>query len=80
MHIQNNQGTVFTGIGRIGFRKRFDCQNVKSICIREQWSNNEQKSFILIETREGKLIKFGSMLRADRRKFIASAAQQTIVR
>lgn len=33
---------------------------------------------IILETREGKLVKFGSMLREDRRKFVAGAVRKVL--
>jgi hypothetical protein len=78
-------GVVFSGIGSIGYRRRFDPQAVKDVRIDEKkWRDSDgdrqNKTNIVIETREGRLIKFGSMLREDRRKFVAGAVRKALVR
>jgi hypothetical protein len=48
----------------------------------KQWSDSDgrrqRKSYIVIETREGKLVKFGSMLAEERRKFVAGAVRKVL--
>jgi hypothetical protein len=80
VRIQNNNGIVFTGIGTLGYRRHFERQAVKEVRIQNNPKNSDQpRTIIVIETRAGKLIKFGSMLREDRRKFVASAVRQTLL-
>jgi hypothetical protein len=84
VRIRNGDGLVFTGIGPIGYRRHFDARAVKQVRISDQVSQtrnggNVNKSFIMIETREGKRIKFGSMLREDRRKFMTAAVRRALV-
>jgi len=85
VRIHNAEGVVFSGIGPLGFRKRFDARAVKEVRIEDKsWRDNDggrqRKTNIVIETREGKLIRLGSMLREDRRKFLASALRKALVR
>lgn len=79
VQIQNDQGTIFTGIGRIGFRRRFNPGTITEITVKnEQNSKGGQSTFIVMETREGRLIKFGTLLREDRRNFLAAVIRRTI--
>jgi hypothetical protein len=83
VRITNAEGVVFIGIGRLGYRRRFDASAVKDVRLEDkQWSDNDgrrqRKTYIILETREGKLVKFGSMLREDRRKFVAGAVRKVL--
>jgi hypothetical protein len=83
VRIRNAEGVVFTGIGSLGYRRRFDASAVKDVRIDDkQWRDSDggrqRKTYILIETREGKLIKFGSMLAEERRKFLAGAVRKVL--
>lgn len=79
VQIQNDQGIVFTGIGSIGIRRRFNPGDIKEISVRNDLNNKgQQTTFIVTETREGRLIKFGTLLREDRRNFLAAVLRRTI--
>jgi|ERR1035437_10435636 hypothetical protein len=83
VRIRNAEGVVFVGIGTFGYRRRFDASAVKDVRIDDkQWSDNDgrrqRKTYIIIETREGKLVKFGSMLAEERRKFVAGTVRKVL--
>lgn len=79
VRIQNSEGNVFVGVGPIGSRKRFDARAVKEVRFEDTYSrNNTTKTNIVIETSAGKLIKFGSMLNDERRKFVAAAVSKAL--
>jgi hypothetical protein len=83
VRIANGQAVVFTGVGALGFRRRFDPRDVKDVRIEEgQWRDRNgyprQTLRILVETREGKEIKFGTSLSAERRKFVAAALRREL--
>lgn len=79
VRIGNSEGTLFSGIGPVGRRRRFDPKLVKEVRIEDTPSkNNTDKTSIVIETREGKLIRFGSMLKDTRRKFVAAAVSRAL--
>jgi hypothetical protein len=85
VQLGNAEGVVFTGIGSLGWRRRFPIHSVKDVRIDDQrWRDSDgdrrRKTIILIETREGKLIKFGSMLSEERRKFVAAATRSALLR
>ena len=50
----------------------------------KQWRDSDgdrqQKTNIVIETKEGKLIRFGSMLSNERRRFLAAILRKFLVR
>ena len=81
--IHRTQGVVFTGIGPLGWRRRFDTQSVKETRIddrrwRDSDGDSRRKTQIVIEMNDGKQIKFGSMLREDRMKFLAAALRKAL--
>ncbi len=83
VRLKQPDGLVFTGVGALGYRRRFDASAVKDVRIDEsQWSDRrgtrQPKSCIVIETREGKQVKLGSMLTPQRRKFVAGAVRKVL--
>jgi hypothetical protein len=56
-----------------GIRSVFLC-----IAIAGTLRNLGRKTYIVIETREGKQLKFGSMLTEERRKFVAGALRRML--
>jgi hypothetical protein len=83
VRLGNTGGVIFTGIGSLGYRRRFDASAVKDVRLDDkQWSDSDgrrqRKSCIVLETREGKLVKFGSMLAEERRKFVAGAVRKVL--
>jgi hypothetical protein len=78
-------GIVFTGIGPLGYRRRFMPSHVSDVRIEnKQWRDSDgdrqQKTNIIIETKEGKLIRFGSMLSSERRRYLAALLRKSLVR
>ena len=79
--IENTRGTLFTGVGPVGWKRNFDASQVKDVRLYESRSNNGNPSFsILLETREGKQFKLGSLLSNERRQFVLGAMRRTLVR
>jgi hypothetical protein len=77
--IHNAQGSVFTGIGPLGYRRRFDASGVRQVRLKDkQGQDGQSQTEIVIEPHEGKLIKFGSSLPEERRQFIAAALRQAL--
>lgn len=78
-------GTVFTGVGPLGYRRRFMPSHVSDVRIEDkQWRDSDgdrqQKTCVIIETQEGKLIRFGSLLSSERRRFLAASLRKFLVR
>lgn len=85
VRIRNAEGTLFTGIGPFGRRRRFDTREVKEVRIdtrhwRDSDGDSRNNTHIIIEDRRGKRIKFGSMLREDRRKYMAATLRKALHR
>lgn len=85
VRLLNAQSAVFVGIGSLGYTRRFDASQVEDVRIDDrQWRDSDgdrrRKTCIVIETRAGKQIKFGSMLSEERRKFVAGAVRQALLR
>ena len=83
VRMNNAEGVVFTGVGALGYRRRFDASAVKDVRIEDsQWSerrgSSQRKSLIVIETRDGKQVKLGSMLTPERREFVAGALRKSL--
>ena len=83
IRINNANGVVFTGMGSLGYRRRFDASAVRDVRIQDrQWRSSngspQQKTCIVIETREGKQVKLGTLLSPERRKFVAGAVRKVL--
>lgn len=83
--VRHAEGMILTGIGPFAWRRRFNAQDVKDVRIDDrQWRDSDgdrqRKTQIIIELGSGKQIKFGSMLREDRRKFLAAAARKALLK
>lgn len=84
VRLESSQGVVFTGIGPLGYRRRFTRTNVKDVSIAEKhWHDNDghsrNRTAIAIDTGEGKQIRFGSALTPERRRFVASALKAALI-
>ena len=85
LSIRNGEVVLYRGIGPFGYRRRFAASETKDVRIEDRkWRDSDgdsrRKTVIVIETRAGKLIKFGTQLTEDRRKFVAAAARKALVR
>ena len=85
VRLRPSEGAVFTGIGLLGWSRRFNPQNVKDVRMDEKrWRDSDgdrqSKTEIVIELQEGKAIRFGSMLREERRLFVAAGTRKLLIR
>lgn len=73
VRLRGTEGVLFTGVGPFGWKRRFDAGDIKSIRLgKTTWSqNDERQPCILIEA--NRTIRFGSVLPAERREWMASA-------
>jgi len=83
VRINNPEGVVFNGIGALGYRRRFVTSAVKGVRVEDRaWRDSDgdrqRKTYIVIEAHEGKLLKFGSMLTEERRRFVAGALRRAL--
>jgi hypothetical protein len=81
--IRSDEGTVFTGIGWLGFRRRFRTSAARNLKIETQTvnsnnGNRSRRTNIIMELSEGKPIKFGSGLNEERRTFLAAAMRKSL--
>lgn len=79
----NNDIVVSSGIGRLGSRRRFTRSDAVEIRLDiKQWRDSDgdrhRNANIVIELREGKPVKFGSMLTEARRRFVAGAVKRVL--
>ena len=83
IRIQGGEGTVFTGVGPLGFRKRFSTSDVKDVRIEDSiWRNSngtQRKAQIIIDT-NSRRIPVGSMFTEERRRFVAGALKKELIR
>lgn len=83
VRIRQGEGNIFTGVGPVGWRQRFNAESVKDVRIDHQsWRDHDRdrrtRNKIILEKQDGKTIKFGSMLNAERMKFVAGATRQAV--
>jgi hypothetical protein len=82
LEIRQAEGEVFVGIGPLGWRRQFNAQTVKDVRVEDSsWRNNnsQNKKQIIIETAGGRELKFGTLLREDRMKYIAAAVRKELL-
>jgi hypothetical protein len=83
LQIQGNQCVLFTGVGALGWRKRFATSEVRDVRIEDKrWRDSDgdsrRSTQIVIET-TNKPIKFGSMLSKERRQFVAGCVKKELI-
>lgn len=82
VRINASEGVIVTGIGPLLWRRRFNPTEVKDIMIVDEPSRNRNGGTQLravIELQNGRRLKFGSLLREERLKFVAAALRQKIL-
>jgi hypothetical protein len=84
VRLQGGRGVIFTGVGHMGFRKRFAASDVRDVRIEDKsWfdskGNPRRNTQIVIDTNINPL-KFGNMLAEPRRGFMAGALKKELVR
>ncbi len=85
VHVDRGGSYVFTGIGFLGYRRRFSAADVLDVRIddvrwRDSDGDSRRKTHVVIETRTGKVIRLGSMLTEERRKFVAAFLRRTLLK
>lgn len=79
--IENARATTFSGVGALGWKKTFEVAQVRAVQIYQRMDREgANTTSILIELRDGKQIKLGSMLTNERRQFVLGALQRTLLR
>lgn len=81
VRIRNSQAVLFTGIGPLGYRRRFNPTTVTAVSIEvKRWRDSDgaaqNKTHIVIELQDGKKLKFGSSLTEERQRFLAGAIRK----
>jgi hypothetical protein len=85
VRVRDWQGEIFTGIGSLGFKKKFNTEAVKDVRIEDRrWRDSDgdrrRSTHILVELLHGTPIKFGSSLTDERRQYLAAALRTALVR
>lgn len=83
VQLEGNRCVIFSGIGPLGWRKRFSASDVRDIRIEDKrWRDSDgdsrRNTQIVIETAQ-KPIKFGSMLSRERRQFVAGCLKKELI-
>ncbi len=81
VRIGDGSGVVFTGIGPVGWRRRFDPRSIREVRIETLASSNRQapaKTRIVLVRSDANPISFGSALPEDRRRFLTAALRRSL--
>jgi hypothetical protein len=83
VRVTPDHGEVFTGVGPVGWRRRFDPAAVRRVALNNRrWRDSDgdprSQVEVVIETPE-RTIRFGSSLTEARRRFVASALARVLV-
>jgi hypothetical protein len=81
----HDEVVVFVGIGALGWRRRLPTSEIQEVLVNhQQWRDSDgdprHKTCIVLETRQGKEVRFASMLNPERRKFMAAALRRALLR
>jgi hypothetical protein len=80
VRVLNAEGTIFVGLGRFGYMRRFDASCVRTVLFRRvRNSEGGDTGIVVMVTNDRKRIKFGSLLSEERCRFMADAVQKTLV-
>lgn len=76
-----DDGSVFIGVGPIGWRRRFDPRKVTAVKIGEsRWQSNDQhQPVVVMQLKDGRKLRLGSMLSEDRRAWLAMELRRVLV-
>lgn len=77
--LRGQEATAFTGVGPIGWRRRFDASSVRTVRIRESGSstNDQPNKHIVIEA--DKTVKIGLLLSDKRRRWLAGVLSRVLI-
>ncbi|HEX7861237.1 MAG TPA: hypothetical protein VF773_12970 [Verrucomicrobiae bacterium] len=85
IRVRDYDGEIFSGIGALGFKKKFKREAVKDVRIEDrQWRDSDgdrrRNTHIVIDLLEGKPLKFGSSLPEERRQFLAASLRHALIK
>lgn len=80
VRLTESDGHVRVAIGPFGWRRRFDPARARSVKIApgSVTKNGQPQYVIFLESNGGKPIKFGSLLREDRKRFVAAQVNRLL--
>ena len=77
-----NQGTIFVGIGPLGWKRRFSTALVHTVTLREKIrqgkNGNTAQQEVHLELQDGETLEFGSMIPEERQHFFVSALRRAL--
>jgi hypothetical protein len=79
VRIRGSEGVAFTGVGSLGWKRRFEADLVRSVKIGDAGSttNNKPDRAVIIESNAR--VKIGAMLSDQRRRWMAGALRKLLV-
>jgi len=81
VRIRQDRAFAFTGVGPVGWKRRFNAVNVSSVRIGEttwQW-NRRTKPAIVITCHDGTAVRLGTVLADERRQWMAKVLRELLV-
>ena len=83
VRINANEGRIFTGVGPIGWSRKFVPHNVRRVTLTDaNWKDSDgdrhTNQEIILEMNNGDHLKFGTGMKAERRTYLAAKLQRTL--
>ncbi len=83
VRIDPNVGSVFIGVGPLGWRRKFRTSDVRHVGLSdERWTDSDgdrqQRQEVVLELADDKKLKFGAGLKPERRAYLAALVQRTL--
>jgi hypothetical protein len=84
VRINAAEGRIFTGVGPIGWPRKFKPHEVRSVALKDSnWRDSDgdrhTKQEIVLEMNNGDTLKFGRGMKEARRAYLAALLQRTLV-
>ncbi|MEX2217616.1 MAG: hypothetical protein WD749_02555 [Phycisphaerales bacterium] len=79
VRVRSDSASAFTGVGPLGWRRRFDPLHVRQVSIGQTtWKQNDQTRPVIVIEGES-AIRIGSLLTETRRNWLGAALQEILV-
>jgi hypothetical protein len=83
IRIQPGECTLFSGVGAVGWRRRFNPANVTQVRVEDlRWRDGDgdsrRSTMIVLEMETGKPLKFGSGFKPEQRNFVAAVMKKLL--
>ena len=83
IRIEPGECSIFSGVGKVGWRRRFNPANVKQVRVEDRrWHDSDgdsrRSTMVVLEMETGKPLKFGAGFKPEQRNFVAAVLKKLL--